>query len=61
MTVWGVGLTDSDVDLIDIYKTWLTSVCALEVIDIDAGVADKAKKIFGREVQYFSTIEEWLK
>lgn len=60
MTFWGVGLTDSDVDLVGIYKAWVASACALEVIDIDAAVAGKAKKIFGAGVQYFPSIEEWL-
>lgn len=61
LTFWGVGLTDSDTDLIDVYKTWLTMDSVIEVINVDASVADRVKVLLGRNVRYFSSIEEWMK
>ncbi|MCI0428594.1 MAG: hypothetical protein L0Z46_11315 [Nitrospiraceae bacterium] len=60
MTFWGVGLADSDVDLIDLYTTWLGSTSKIEVINPDYAVAHRAEKIFKRNVEQYTTIEEWL-
>lgn len=60
ITFWGVGLADSDIDLIDIYRKWMTSALVIEVINKDPVVTDKVKRIFKRNAQYCSTLEEWL-
>jgi hypothetical protein len=39
MTFWGVGLTDSDTDLLDLYRKWIASTSDTEVINPDAAVA----------------------
>lgn len=60
ITFWGVGLTDSDEDLLQIYRLWLKSVAAIEVINPDAAVAQKASQLFEVQARHFSTIEHWL-
>ncbi|MEE8261136.1 MAG: hypothetical protein V3R83_01525 [Gammaproteobacteria bacterium] len=60
MTFWGVGLTDSDVDLIELYTTWLESTSVVEVINPNTGAAHRAEMIFKRHVKRYPTIEEWL-
>ena len=60
VTFWGVGLTDSDTDLLDVYKKWAASAAIIEVINPSDEVAIKAKGIFNRDIRHCSTIEEWL-
>lgn len=60
MSFWGVGLTDSDTDLIEIYRGWLKSSSVVEVINPDKMVQEKAARLLNAEVQHFATIEDWL-
>lgn len=60
LTFWGVGLTDSDVDLIEIYGRWMRSAVAVEVINPDATVASKVSSILARKVNAYASIEAWL-
>lgn len=60
LTFWGVGLADSDDDLIDVYRKWSTSVSVVEVINPISDVARRAITLLEKDVKYFSTIEEWL-
>ena len=57
---WGVGLTDSDTDLLDVYRKWMYSTSIIEVINPDAAVTDRAMKIFKKDIRHCSTLEEWL-
>lgn len=59
MTFWGVGLTDSDADLLDVYRKWMASTSVIEVINPDAAVTDRAMRIFKKDIRYYSTLEEW--
>ena len=60
MTFWGVGLTESDEDLIELYKAWLGSTSVVEVVNPDTLVTDRASRILNTEIRHYSTIEEWL-
>ena len=60
VTYWGVGLTDSDADLLDVYRKWMYSTSIVEVINPDAAVADRALKILKKDIRHYSTLEEWL-
>jgi hypothetical protein len=60
VTFWGVGLTDSDADLLDVYRKWIASTSVIEVINPDAAVTDRAMRIFKMDVRHYSTLEEWL-
>jgi len=59
ITLWGVGLVDSDTDLLDVYDNWAASGAAIESINPNANVAEKASKIFNRSVRHCTTLEEW--
>ena len=60
VTFWGVGLTDSDADLLDVYGKWIASTSVIEVVNPDAAVTDRAMKMFKRDIRHCSTLEEWL-
>jgi hypothetical protein len=60
LTFWGVGLADSDIDLVEIYRTWCASGAAVEFINPDDIAAHRATEILKVRVAQFSTIEEWL-
>jgi hypothetical protein len=60
VTYWGVGLTDSDADLLDIYRKWMYSTSIVEVINPDAAVSNRAARMFKRDIRHFPTLEEWL-
>lgn len=59
VTLWGVGLADSDADLLDVYSNWGASGAVVEIINPDANVAARAASTFGRNVRHCSTLEEW--
>jgi hypothetical protein len=60
MTFWGVGLTDSDIDLVNVYMNWLASTSIIEVINPSSAAPHRATEIFKKDVRHYSTIEEWL-
>lgn len=60
VTFWGVGLADSDADLLDVYRKWIASTSAIEVINPDAAVAARAMRIFKRDIRHCATLEDWL-
>ena len=60
LTFWGVGLTDSDVDLVELYGRWVKFAEAVEVINPDTTVAARVSQILGRRVSAFASIESWL-
>jgi len=60
VTFWGVGLTDSDADLIEVYRKWMASTSVIEVINPDPVVTDRATRMLKRDIRYCSTLEEWL-
>ena len=60
LTFWGVGLTDSDVDLVEHYDRWASSAVSVEVINPDTTVADRAGRLLGRTVSPYASIEAWL-
>jgi hypothetical protein len=56
---WGIGLTDSDVDLVELYKAWSKNKPSLTVINPDVAVAEKVENILGLPVQHFSDLSSW--
>ena len=60
LTFWGVGLTDSDVDLVELYDRWGESAEAVEVINPDATVANRVSRILDRKVNAYASIDAWL-
>lgn len=59
VTFWGVGFTNSDVDLVAVYAAWCQSVKTIEVINPDQRVADLISRNFGRAVVHFDTVANW--
>lgn len=60
MTFWGIGMSDSDEDLIRLYRKWVASTSVLEVINPDSIVADRIAKILNKKVRHFSKLDDWL-
>ncbi|WP_020181807.1 hypothetical protein [Methylotenera sp. 1P/1] len=59
LTFWGVGLTDSDIDLVQIYKQWIGSATRIEVINPDRVVESRIQEVLNSEVIYYATLDEW--
>lgn len=57
---WGVGLTESDCDLLDLYQHWSRFASSAEVINPDNSVADKVSKILNLPVSYYAKLDEWI-
>jgi len=60
VAMWGVGLTDSDTDLIELYSAWVKRAGAVDIINPASEVAEKAENIFGQPVRHFADIAHWL-
>lgn len=58
VALWGVGLTDSDADLIELYSAWIKRATSVDIINPSLDVAEKAKAIFGRPVRHFD-VSDW--
>lgn len=59
VAMWGVGLTDSDADLIALYSAWARSAESVDIINPSSEVAENAKRIFEREVRHFADVQQW--
>jgi hypothetical protein len=59
IAMWGVGLTDSDADLIDLYSAWVKRARSIDIINPAVEVAEKAEKVFGRAVRHFADVAHW--
>ena len=59
VAMWGVGLTDSDADLIELYSSWVRRAGSLDIINPSAEVAKKAKVLFSCEVRHFTNVSDW--
>jgi hypothetical protein len=61
LTMWGIGLTESDQDLLALYARWAQSAGSIEVINPSIDVAKKAQTIFECETHHFPSVEDWLR
>ena len=57
--MWGVGLTDSDSDLIDLYGAWVKRAGSVDIINPSFDVAESAERLFGRPVRHFVDVAQW--
>jgi hypothetical protein len=57
--MWGVGLTDSDIDMIELYKRWSIESSSIEIINPSKEIAEKARNLFKCKVDHFISVEEW--
>jgi hypothetical protein len=59
LVMWGVGLTESDEDLIALYSRWSEHADVVDIINPSPDVAAKASKLFSCEVRHFTDVSEW--
>jgi hypothetical protein len=57
--MWGVGLTQSDEDLITLYSRWAGHADVIDIINPSPDIATKARKLFNCEVRHFRCVSEW--
>lgn len=56
---WGVGLTESDVDLVDLYRAWSKNKPSVTVINPEIDVSRKIETILQLPVRQFSDLAAW--
>lgn len=59
VTFWGVGLTNSDIDLLEIYKNACSTANKIEFINPASDAFDKAKSLLGYELEHYESINHW--
>lgn len=59
IVMWGVGLTESDVDLTELYKAWTSRAREVEVINPSQGVSERVRALASCDVLHFSSVAEW--
>lgn len=59
LTFWGVGLADSDHDLLELYRGWSQQAARVEVINPNAAAAARAERLLGRPVTHFGRLDLW--
>ncbi|EJJ27323.1 hypothetical protein [Rhizobium sp. CF142] len=60
IVMWGIGMTESDVDLNEIYRGWAESAEYVDVINPDPKVGPLIAKVIGIPVRCFASAEEWI-
>ncbi len=60
LTFWGVGLTTSDIDLVNLFTRWVPRVKAVEAINPSAVDVARVAKLLGTEISRFESVDRWL-
>jgi len=60
ITMWGIGLTESDVDLLSLYSAWAKRGAVVEIINPDTNVTKKIQKLLNCTVVHYSSHSDWL-
>jgi hypothetical protein len=60
VTFWGVGLTSSDLDLMEIYRRKSRAATCTEFIDPDGEGHHRAQKLLGVSIVHHTTLKSWL-
>lgn len=60
VTFWGVGLTDSDIDLMEIYSNACKHSRKVEFINASGKDFNRAQKLLDVAIDHYTTIENWL-
>jgi hypothetical protein len=60
VTFWGVGLTDSDLDLLAVYREAATQAETVEFINPSSVACENAVRLLGVDVQHCPTLEAWF-
>ena len=59
IVMWGVGLTESDTDLLALYRHWASTADVVEVINPNSDVAVVAQELLACNVRHFRSVEAW--
>lgn len=59
MIFWGVGLTESDVDLLSLYRNFSTNIKNIDVINPDISVHKKIRKLLGTSTRSYTSLTSW--
>jgi hypothetical protein len=59
VTFWGIGFTNSDVELMLLYETWCTTAEKIEVINPDSNIAESVRNHLGDDVSHFADADTW--
>jgi hypothetical protein len=59
ITLWGVGLTESDVELVELYKAWAARAKQIEVINPSPEVVERVRALVPCNVRHFPSVAEW--
>jgi len=56
---WGVGLTDSDTDLLDLYRRWCRRADRIDFINPSDDDTQRATKLLDVSVCHYRNVEDW--
>jgi len=59
-TFWGVGLAQSDIDLLEIYRKALESVSEVEFINPSEEALRSASTLLGIRPTWYPELDRWL-
>lgn len=59
LTFWGVGLTESDTDLLELYKKWASTARRIEFINPSMEAANHARGLLRKEIEHYLEISDW--
>jgi hypothetical protein len=59
--MWGVGLTESDADLVSLYRQWGRNVNTIDIINPSALVAGKVADLCNATVRHFPALVDWTR
>jgi hypothetical protein len=60
LTFWGLGFTESDIDLNKLYQTLAGNARTIELINPDSSIVPRLEQIVCRKVTHFPNVEKWL-
>lgn len=56
---WGVGLTESDTDLLDLYTRWCHGVDQVDIINPSVADVERAKKLLDVDARQHNNVADW--
>ena len=56
---WGVELTESDSESVELYRRWSSHAKAMEVISPPEEVAERLRALVSCDIKRFSSVTEW--
>lgn len=56
---WGVGLTDSDKDLLDLYRRWCHVAGQIDFINPSVTDVERAKNLLGTDARQYNDVADW--